>query len=353
MSKPKRPQSTVLGTGFIALDVVLASSEPDRRTTWAGGTCGNVLSILSYLGWSAYPLSRMNGDGAASRVQRDLVRCGVRLDFVALTPSTSTPVVFHHIQRRPGGRVSHRFSVNCPDCGMRMPSYRPVRRDTAENVSDRLPHSQVFFLDRVSRAALILARQAADAGAMVVFEPSGLGDDGLFREALALAHVVKYSRDRLGWLSEDSNLSRSALLEIETLGADGLRYRAWGVAGARRGWQTLPSYKPWSLIDGAGAGDWCTAALLHTLAHGGAEALAATTQEGIEEALRVGQGAGAWACGFEGARGGMYQHDRAGFLKQLSALRAGDDPPGDPAPRLLEPVEESPADWCQACSATP
>src|SRR5690606_31370429 len=54
----------VVGTGLIALDVVLDDNEPDRQRCYAGGTCGNVLTILSYLGWLAVPVSRIRRDRA-------------------------------------------------------------------------------------------------------------------------------------------------------------------------------------------------------------------------------------------------------------------------------------------------
>lgn len=47
----------------------------------------------------------------------------------------------------------------------------------------RLPAAEVFFFDRVSRGALQLAKASSERGAVVVFEPSGVGDPNLFREA--------------------------------------------------------------------------------------------------------------------------------------------------------------------------
>ena len=85
-----------------------------------------------------------------------------------------------------------------------------------------------FFFDRVSRGTLNLARASAESGALVVFEPSGVGEPRLFREAWSIAHVVKYSNDPLRDIA-DLHLGESErnglLLEIETLGSDGLRYR--------------------------------------------------------------------------------------------------------------------------------
>jgi fructokinase len=344
----RRP--TVLGTGFIALDVVVPSGAPERPT-WAGGTCGNVLAILGSLGWGSYPLARLESDGAGARVREDLSRFGVSLDFAYLAPTASTPVIIHHIQRRSEGPARHRFSVNCPECGARMPSYRPVTRAVAEEVSGRLPRADVFFLDRVSRAALVLAEKAASAGAMIVFEPSAVGEPSLFREALHLTHVLKYSRDRLGWLADDTEFDRTPLVEIETLGRDGLRYRA-SVNGLAPRWRTLPSFELDCVADSAGAGDWCTAGLLHSLGAGGWRSLARTTLDEVEDALRFGQAAGAWTCAFEGARGGMYRHGPTEVLDQISSLKRSGVQPECPTEQMAAPADSlHDPSWCRACAS--
>ena len=59
------PAPVVVGTGLVALDVVMNSDAHQPPRLWAGGTCGNVLTSLSYLGWQAYPVSRLNKDTAA------------------------------------------------------------------------------------------------------------------------------------------------------------------------------------------------------------------------------------------------------------------------------------------------
>ena len=46
---------SIFGTGLIALDLVISSDPATPVQSWVGGTCGNVLSILAYLGWDAFP----------------------------------------------------------------------------------------------------------------------------------------------------------------------------------------------------------------------------------------------------------------------------------------------------------
>ena len=107
----------VFGTGLIALDLVIGPDPETPVHSWAGGTCGNVLSILAYLGWDAYPIARMNGDVASERVCADMKRWGVHLDWAACAPTTHTPMIVQQIRRSRDGRSDHRFSWSCPRCG--------------------------------------------------------------------------------------------------------------------------------------------------------------------------------------------------------------------------------------------
>ena len=54
----------VAGTGLVALDVVINHATGSPQKVFAGGTCGNVLTILSYLGWLSYPIARMDRDAS-------------------------------------------------------------------------------------------------------------------------------------------------------------------------------------------------------------------------------------------------------------------------------------------------
>jgi fructokinase len=47
------------GTGFVSLDIVISSDPSEPSYHWAGGTCSNVLTILSYLGWKSFPIARL------------------------------------------------------------------------------------------------------------------------------------------------------------------------------------------------------------------------------------------------------------------------------------------------------
>lgn len=334
---PRKPCPSVVGTGLVALDVVLSANRDSGGSLqcFVGGTCGNVLTVLSYLGWNATPVGRLSPGPAGERVLSDLHQWKVATDHLSVDADGSTPTIIQRIGRRATGQPYHTFSWRCPACGAHLPGYKPVLASVAQHLAERLPAAQVFFFDRVSRGSLHLAKKASENGAVVVFEPSGIGDPRLFREAWALAHVVKYSHERLRDIA-DLDLKPSeregVLLEIETLGEEGLRYRSRLPKSSSKGWTSQPAFPVSELKDAAGAGDWCTAGVLNKLARGGLTALKKAALESLREAFHYGQALAAWNCGFEGARGGMYEVDLATFHRQVEQILEG----GEFEPTSLE-----------------
>ena len=313
----------VFGTGLIALDVIVDAEGVGEPTLAAGGTCGNVLTALSFLGWASYPVARLNGDAASKLLQEDLSRWGVALDFATETPSAETPIILQTIRRNAHGAPTHSFSLVCPECGSWFPRFKPVRRETADSVLGRLRDGHpveapdVFFFDRVSRASIVLAQQFAALGAVVVFEPSGIGNARLFEEALELAHVLKYSSQRMKQLARCPPPKGNCLLEIETRGSEGLKYRSSLTSWT---WRSRKAFWGPPTVDAAGAGDWCTAGVLAALASGGKEQILGSSEADFEAALNFGQAAAAIACGFAGARGAMYVLDAEQFRQAADEL---------------------------------
>lgn len=316
----------VIGTGLLALDIVvnLDSTAPPR--CYAGGTCGNVLMILGYLGWQSRPIGRLAPGLATDRLLADLKHWQISTEYISVEDDGSTPVIVERITRTARGELRHTFSWRCPGCGSHLPGYKPILASTASGLAERLPISQVYFFDRVSRGVLHLAEAASRNGALVVFEPSGVGDPALFREAWSIAHVVKYSHERLRDIA-DLGLKRSekggVLLEVETLGGEGIRYRSQIPKGKTNGWRELSAFSPQALQDAAGSGDWCTAGILHKLGRGGLKSFRSTDTERLHDAIRYGQALATWNCGFEGARGGMYRVDKPTFERQVASILSG------------------------------
>ena len=283
-----------------------------------------MLAILSFLGWRARPIARLRADVPSLLLRDDLQRFGVDTSLLLRSEDGSTPIVVERIYELEDGSRSHSFSLRCP-CGAHLPSYKAVRARDAAHIAADLGAQEVFFFDRASRGTLSLAASARDSGGLVVFEPSGVGVPRLFREAWSMSHVVKYSNERFPNMGAriDASLRREVLLEVETLGASGLRYRSRAASGMNVQWKSLKVIASPILRDAAGAGDWCTAGLLHKVGSRGRAGFARVDDDVIFRALRFGQALATWACAFESARGGMYQVTRRQFDRQIRRLLRG------------------------------
>jgi hypothetical protein len=91
----------------------------------------------------------------------------------------------------------------------------------------------VFFADRISKGILALATHFAERGSLIYFEPCGTGDEKLFRQMCGLCHILKYSQQRARTFV-DVLKGSEPLLQVETLGDDGIRFRCTLPTAARR-----------------------------------------------------------------------------------------------------------------------
>jgi len=181
----------------------------------------------------------------------------------------------------------------------------------------------VFFMDRLSDDILSLAESAKAQGALVFYEPSAQSDVRYWDDVFALVDIVKYSADRF----EEDQLApflarptRNDLWEVRTLGARGLKYRRHlRKATEAPRWVKSEAIAATRVVDTCGAGDWCSAGLLHGLAAFGNDSAA------FPNAVRLGQLLAAWACAFVGARGAMYSSNRAEAWTAIKSLvQSGD-----------------------------
>ena len=324
------PLETVAGAGYIALDILLASKHDRQLRRRAGGTCGNVLAILSFLGHASVPIARLGTDKAADLIISDLKSTGVDCRHVQRDPSGRTPRVVEFLPEQPGSR--HRFAFKCPMCQRRFPRRtEPIYEQGNESIHQIKP--ALFFFDRSGPTTIKLAMEARESGALVMFEPDSFRSNGNFNKALQLSDVVKYSVSRTGqsiepWLSKTAH---KPWLVVETMDGQGLRYMT------RPGlddliWKHQDPFLVDSPADQAGAGDWCSAGLISRLLE--TSASERWRDRSVEKALAFGQSLAAASILFEGPRGYLEKSSRRKVLRaSLSTLRQG---------RLPEWIDQTP-----------
>jgi len=342
-----RSRPVIFGTGLLALDLLIPPSDSSPTQAFAGGTCGNVLTILGFLGWDAYPISRLNGDRASQLVRRDLELWGINLRYSEQSPSAPTPIIVQKIRERPSGERVHSFSCNCPYCGSWLPSFRPIRNDSANKLISEWTVPDVFFFDRVSPGILTLASEAEKSGSLIVFEPSAKAEPRHFDEALRVSHIVKYSSQRFPQTFDALGKSENVVVEIQTRGTEGFQFRVRNV-NEYRSWQHRPAISVGKALDTAGSGDWFTAGLIAELGRS-LNNKSLPTRKDIDRSLRTASAYAAWNCLFEGPRGGMYHVHKRQFLAQTTRLIEGQM---KREPRQLQDTSIlDPLPACPACAA--
>lgn len=323
-SHTKRNQSQppiTIGSGLIALDwLLIGKKRITPNEVYAGGSCGNVMAILSYLGWQSYPVARLGIDDESTRLIKDLKRWKVHTDFMLREQHGVTPVIIVRFRKNKLGKVSRHFEWRHPSSGAWLPRYRPVPQKTVSKIlSQNLPVAKVFYFDRAEKSILILAKHMREQGSIVFFEPSSTKNTELFSDCLAVSDIVKYSAERLPKPPKNP-ISHSPRLEIQTLGDVGLRYRLKTSSTAPGNWQRLPAYPVLKLSDATGCGDWCSAGLISKLCQDGREKFFKLNEADVAKGLRFGQALAAINCEYLGARGPMYHLSASEIVKNVKQL---------------------------------
>lgn len=338
---------TAFGAGLITLDIIIQQKQTPGIAHAAGGTCGNVIAALAYLGWNTTPVGRLGADAAGNAIRHEFRRLGVSpCQLTREDELNSTRIVQFLVERQNG--IQHRFGFSCPTCGNPFSRFRPPTLEQAETVLAKQEAPDVFFFDRVSAAILAMASEFRKRGALIYFEPSGVGRPANFAKALAVAHVVKYSSERMHGVPTALGSLDGQRLEIETQGAKGLRFR-WLGDGVMKPWHKQPAFKVRTLRDAAGAGDWCTAGFLYQLDWKKGREFAELGEDELSPALMFGQALAALNCQHVGARGATIEVDLAAMLNSVSVVQASGTTDVPATPQSLKTTTRGQPVSCQTC----
>ena len=300
------------GSGFLALDIVM---DERNRIPFinAGGSCGNVLSILSFLGWTSYPIIRLGKDEVGNRIVQDLKRWGVNVAFIDRDNTIRSPIVIERLRKKE--YPTHIFEMKCPSCGNKLPRRTPILLRYAPEIISRLPESDVFYFDRISSSIIEMARHHRKQGALIFFEPSSFSGSERFKDAIELAHIVKHCYNK-----NITNEFDDAQIEVQTMGNKGLQYRT-NLWNENRKWITMKPFSVSNLVDAAGLGDWCSAGIIHSISSRGIDNY--FSKSSFELSLKLGQCFAAINCNFEGARGAMYRLRKREFVEITNLMMQG------------------------------
>lgn len=289
--KLSRNCDRVVGTGLVALDRIHVGTE-EPLFEELGGSCGNVLISLAMLGRSVTPLLRLGCDMVGGRLERDLRAAGADTRLVSRRSDVTSPVIVELLDL---ASSNHTFSFNCPQSLEQFALYEPITHREFEPARAMVASCSLFYADRISETICDAMEAAASGGAIVYFEPSGICDSEQFSRALSIAHIFKYSVDRLDPATAGS--LRSEAFSIVTAGRSGLEVRH---AGKVHRCEALDAE---TVRDTCGAGDMVTLGLLDTIIHRAVRGPAALSIATVLAGVRSGQRLAAANCAYIGARG--------------------------------------------------
>lgn len=307
-TKKKEIKPIWIGTGLVALDIIIDDINNSPEQLLSGGSCGNVSSIMSYLGFESYVISRLKDNLATKAIVRDLKKWNVQTKLTTVTSDGSTPIIIQRNKKNKLGEPIHKFEFKDPFDGTWLPNYKPVLSADVPEIVKKTSEPVIYYFDRINRGSIDFAKYYKSKGALIYFEPSSIGEMRLFEECLQVADIIKFSVDRIGNYSELFPVQRVPL-EIQTQGDKGISYR-FSHSLKEKKWVNLKGFSISGLVDASGAGDWMSSGLLTKVGKQGLKGFRNTDRIKIAEALKFGQALGSLNCFFTGARGLMYHYTK-------------------------------------------
>lgn len=291
----------ILGTGSYNLDTIVQREYPDgfvpgRRNRFVehvvmqeiGSNPGNVMCIMSHLGWHSCPIALFDDSPEGLQMTADFQRYGCDTRYVTNTPDGGTNLLRITHTLDSGGQPTCRFSRrHAPGSGFPRDKAFTVRGAEAtlprfieqiESIPD------VYFYEGTAPAWRELARWMRQHGVLVYYEVQHMHLRELRRylQCMAVSDIVKFSDEGITDLTFADDFNDK--LVIQTLGAKGVRFNLRG-----EGWTILPPVPCPHVVDTEGCGDWITATLINVLGQRSALKISDLTEDLVSDCLMEAQ----------------------------------------------------------------
>lgn len=247
----------VLGAGLVCIDIIHDSNSVKIMN---GGSCGNVVSALSQLGFSCSVLRPHYKDDFEDLLSKTLSE--LEIDQILFKQVNSyTPKVIEFLNCS-----KHEFYSVCPECGRKVLKLTlPEERDVLTLFEGTLT-TDIFYCDRMSSGIRSIIPHARKSGGVVFYEPNSSRNlEVLMLDALR-ADIVKFSNNRVPFSVAQKIRSLApqcdTRLIISTDSSKGLTFSYKEKNKSMSEWVHIPSTFANSIVDTSGAGDWLTAGFI-------------------------------------------------------------------------------------------
>ena len=285
-------KKTCICAGKFALDIIKKRTYPEGFVTGRnnkfveelfkeciGNTCGNVATMLPYLGVQTFPIAHFDRTDQGLKLKSDLEHYGADTRFVQNTDKGGTTIFecVHKRDRKTGEwtRSNRQYSP-----GSHFPKRRNMRgRDEAPAFLANLDFTpDVYFFDSPESGFRVLAEGLRQKGTLVYFEPEGKDEASKLMDAIRRSDVIKFSDERFS--NVDFCKDFTDKLFVQTMGNKGIRFSLCGGE-----WQTVAPVPNDNVVDTEGAGDWTTSQFIACLCEKDILSISRMTEQNIRECL--------------------------------------------------------------------
>ncbi len=283
----------ILGTGNIALDIIYQREYPEGFDTTkkrnpfvdklfieeVGNTCGNVMTMLPYLGVETYPIGHFDDSRQGLKITSDLKHYGANTRFVKNSPDGGTALIQCTHKLDQDGRHTIGFHLTSPNS--RFVKRKYLRKDQVPGFLEQLDFKpDAYFFDVTEAGPRELAKALKEQGVLVYYEPDGNKEMNKFLRCVEASDIVKFSGTHITDVAFTDNYPDK--LFIRTLGDKGMMFNLRG-----QGWKHVAPVPNPNEVDWEGAGDWTTSVILAELCKMDKTDIAQLTEGNVRKVLET------------------------------------------------------------------
>lgn len=302
---------SIIGSGQYNWDKIVLRNYPHgfipgkRNNCWeeilveeVGGTCGNVMCMLSRLGWDARPQVKLIDTEEGQKLADSLASYGCDTRHVSLVPNggfsgmtcthrRSNKTGEHELGLRPFGPNGSQFRKITE---LRARDEVPAFLDGLEEAPD------VCFFDHNEAGPRKIAEELRKQGSLIYYECENNRDWNKFIKSVQVADIIKFSDENVPDLSFCEEYTNK--LFIQTQGSKGLQFKL------REGeWIHVQPQQVSNVVDWEGCGDTITAVFLYELGNLGLPKVSELTEEQVKTALTAATEKAALCTQYYGSKG--------------------------------------------------
>lgn len=284
---------TIIGSGQYNWDIIKLRTYPDGFTIGkrnrfeeetlfeeVGGTCGNVMCILSKLGWIAYPQLKLIDTAEGHKLIDSLQSYGCDTRYVTLDEKGgfSGMTCIHRKNRNTG---EHELGIR--SFGPNGSQFRKITelraKDEAPAFLERLTETpDVYFFDHNEAGLRMIAKELRKRGSLIYYECENSTDWKKFLKCVEVADIVKFSDENVPDISFCEEYKDK--LFIQTQGSKGLQFKL-----REGGWIHVNPIHVSNVVDWEGCGDTTTSVFINELGKLGLPKVSDLTEKQVMSAL--------------------------------------------------------------------